>query len=263
MYTPLDLHTYKNHTPPDSLIDVYWLGGSGYIIKFDDKITLCIDPYLSDSVERLHGFERLSPAPISADQLTCDILLISHEHGDHMDVDSIDTIYAGNPEMKVFAPASCDEFLREHCPGYTLVKAGDRERVSDITVTALKADHGELSPDALGFMLTYKDRKIFFTGDTGFNLEVLKPAIAATPEIIIPCINGAYGNLDEEQSAQLAGLCHSKIAIPTHYGLFKEHGGDVERFITNLNEISPQTRVLRLSPATGARIRIERLVNQT
>ncbi len=250
----LSLNESKNHCPENDMIDIYWLGGSGFIIKFDNGIAVCIDPYLSDSVERLFGFKRLMPAPISADQLKCDILLISHEHGDHLDIDSFDAIYAGNPWLKIFAPASCDEFLRARKVQYTQIKAGDCNNAYGISIQSLNADHGELSPDALGFMLAYKERTLYLTGDTGMNLEILKPAIAAEPEIIIPCINGAFGNLDEEQSSELVKLCRSKFAVPTHYGLFKEHGGDVEKFIAKLRDISPETKTVKLNPGTGTSI---------
>lgn len=254
MNNVLNLNESQSHTPQDAMIDIYWLGGSGFIMKFDNGVTVCVDPYLSDSVERLFGFKRLIPVPISADQLKCDILLISHEHGDHLDIDSFDAIYAGNTRLKIFAPASCDEFLCEHNAKYTQIKTGDCNNIEGINIKSLKADHGELSPDALGFMLTYKERTIYLTGDTGFNLEILKPAIDARPEIIIPCINGAYGNLDEEQSSELVKLCGSKIAIPTHYGLFNEHGGDADKFIAKLQEISPQTKAVKLNPASGTSI---------
>ena len=254
MNTFLSLSESQNHSPKNKMIDIYWLGGSGFIIKFDNGVTVCIDPYLSDSVERLFGFKRLIPAPISADQLKCNILLISHEHGDHLDIDSFDAIYAGNPGLKIFAPASCDEFLCKHNAEYTQIKVGDCNNVDGISIQSLNADHGELSPDALGFMLTYKRRTLYLTGDTGFNLEILKLAINAKPEIIIPCINGAYGNLDEEQSAELVKLCNSKFAIPTHYGLFNEHGGDAEKFVANLQKIYPQTKAVTLKPATGISI---------
>jgi len=248
------LHDLHNHTPKDAMIDIYWLGGSGFVMKFDNGVTLCVDPYLSDSVERLFGFKRLIAAPISADQLKCDILLISHEHGDHLDIDSFDAIYAGNPGLKILAPVDCDAFLSAHNAEYTQVKVGDCRTLEGITIESLKADHGELSPNALGFMLTYKERTLYLTGDTAFNLDVLQPAIDAKPEVIIPCINGAYGNLDEAQSAELVKLCRSKIAIPTHYGLFNEHGGDVAKFLANLRDISPQTKAVTLDPGTGTTI---------
>jgi L-ascorbate 6-phosphate lactonase len=126
------------------MIDIYSLAGAGFIIKFDHSVTICIDPYLSNSVKRLFGFKRLTPASISADQLKCDILLISHEHGDHLDIDSFDAIYAGNPGLKIFAPASCDEFLREHTTEYTQIKVGNCNNVEGIDIESLKADHGEL-----------------------------------------------------------------------------------------------------------------------
>lgn len=240
--------------PQNGQIDIYWLGGAGFVIKFDNGLRVCIDPYLSDSVNRLFRFKRLIPAPISADKLICDVLIISHEHADHLDIDSFDMIRNTNPQMKVLAPKSCDEFLSVHHAKYLCVAPGELIQERGLTIQPVKSDHGDLSPDSLGFILTYKGRSIYLAGDTALNVNLLKPAISAMPEIIIPCINGAFGNMNEEESAQLVKMCNSKIAIPTHYGLFNEHGGDAEKFACNMKEHAPQTRVIILQPGEGTTI---------
>jgi L-ascorbate 6-phosphate lactonase len=250
----LNIHNVAGHLPQNGQIDIYWLGGAGFLIKFDNGLRVCIDPYLSDSVNRLVGFKRLIPIPISPGKLNCDVLLISHEHGDHLDIDSFDDIRDANPSMKVLAPKSCHEFLSEHFAGYMCVAPGERIEERGLTIQPVKSDHGDLSPDSLGFVLTYKGRSIYLVGDTALNIDLLKPAITTMPEITIPCINGAFGNMNEEESARLVRMCNSKIAIPTHYGLLNEHGGDVQKFADNMKTIAPQTHVIILQPGEGTTI---------
>jgi hypothetical protein len=50
---------------------LYWLGGAGFVFKFEEGYIICVNPYLSDSVERLFGFRRLSIAPVKATQIAC------------------------------------------------------------------------------------------------------------------------------------------------------------------------------------------------
>ena len=149
MLLPGTIAGARHQVPAPGKIGIYWLGGAGLVIRFDNGIALCIDPYLSDAAERLFGFKRLVRAPITDDQLCCDVLLISHEHGDHLDIDSFDAVAATNPSMKVFAPKSCNDFLRDHFAGYTQIHAGWRGATDKIGIHAIQADHGELSPDAL------------------------------------------------------------------------------------------------------------------
>ena len=66
----LNLKDISQHEPTKKKVLVYWLGGAGFVFKFDVGYTICIDPYLSDSVERLFGFKRLQPTPIIADRIS-------------------------------------------------------------------------------------------------------------------------------------------------------------------------------------------------
>ena len=106
MVDMLNLKDISQHVPGRNQVLVYWLGGAGIVFKFDDGYTICIDPYLSNAVERLYGFKRLHPAPISADKLNFDALLITHEHEDHLDIDSFEELMKNNPASKVVASAS-------------------------------------------------------------------------------------------------------------------------------------------------------------
>jgi len=59
--------------PSSDRVIIFWLGGAGFLIKYSDGFVICVDPYLSDSAERLCGFKRLCPAPINKDATWEDI----------------------------------------------------------------------------------------------------------------------------------------------------------------------------------------------
>jgi L-ascorbate 6-phosphate lactonase len=104
--------TIRKDVVPHDKILVYWLGGYGFMLKFPTSQIICIDPYLSDCVERIVGFRRLSLAPLSAEEVTTDTYLITHDHADHLDVDSFATLVRKNPTCDIVAGKSCETFLK-------------------------------------------------------------------------------------------------------------------------------------------------------
>jgi L-ascorbate 6-phosphate lactonase len=250
----LHITNHSKITPSTGRVFIFWLGGAGFIIKYSDGFTICIDPYLSDSVEMLFGFKRLHRPPINADALRFDALFITHEHADHLDEDSIDTLINKNPDALIYAPKSCDKLFSAHGIKYIPVFPGQKIIINDLKTTVIKADHGDLSPDAVGYVFEKLGHCIYLTGDTCYNDEIIESAVKFKPKIILPCINGAYGNLNEQQAAQLVGACKADYVIPMHFGLFKEHGGDADVFKSFVNKLSPQIIVHILAPGQGIEI---------
>ncbi|MBN1554778.1 MAG: MBL fold metallo-hydrolase [Phycisphaerae bacterium] len=249
------MNNLRKDLPGKGKISIYWLGGAGFVFKFDSGLTICVDPYLSDTAERLVGFKRLCESPIKAEELHFDVLFFTHDHCDHLDVDSFDILMQSNPKARVLAPAPCVPFLQEKNAVYELVAPGTSLLVGDnIRINTVAADHGTLCPGAVGFVLKFSGRSLYFSGDTACNEVLLKEVIASRPEIIVPCINGAYGNMNEAEAAALAGKCGAKIAVPSHYDLFAEHGGNVDAFVESLKVKSPGTRAQVLTPGLGVEV---------
>lgn len=88
-------------------VAIWWLGQAGFVFKSDRGKVIYIDPYLSDAVERICGFKRLSFSPIKAEEVETDIVICSHEHPDHLDPDAIPLI-AKNCSAKFIGPGSCE-----------------------------------------------------------------------------------------------------------------------------------------------------------
>ena len=64
-------------------------------------------------------------------------------------------------------------------------------------------------------------------GDSCLRLDRVPEYTSRGPiDIMIAPINGAYGNLNEAECAQLANEVKPKLTIPAHYGMFARHGGD-------------------------------------
>ena len=252
---PFDLLNIRQNRTRQNKIIVYWLGGSGFVFQFPGGEIICVDPYLSDSVERLFDFRRLSLAPLKAGELVFDLLFLTHDHADHLDIDSFDILIKTNQGCRILAPRACAGFLETKKAAYELISPGMLLLLGNVIIKTVAADHGELCPGAVGFIRSFDGRSLYFTGDTAFNENLMAEAIAARPEIVIPCINGAYGNMNEQDAAVLTGKCQAKLAIPSHFWLFAEHGGGCPAtFRDLLKSGTAKTKVLLLTPGRGVEI---------
>ncbi|MEA4845978.1 MAG: MBL fold metallo-hydrolase, partial [Clostridiaceae bacterium] len=249
---PYIIDTYKTlgRYKPGHQIEMIWLGQAGFLIKDNKGNSVAIDAYLTDSCERLIGFKRLAPSIMRPDELKADLFLATHNHADHLDADAVPVIMEGEGTV-LAGPGS----VIADCEGMGIdknrlkeLKPGEEIRHKDISVKAVYADHDELAPDAIGFLLEVGGIRIYFTGDTSYCPEKLTDAIDFKPDIIIPPINGAYGNLDSEEAARLAGDTGAKVVIPCHFWTFREHGGNPQAFFEAMKIYAPGCEVKFLTP---------------
>jgi len=219
---------------------IQWLGQAGFLILTSNGKKIAIDPYLSDSCNALVGFKRMVPAPVSVEDFEADYLFISHEHPDHLDIELYRALET-KPQVQIFANCHCKKLLEESGLGsdrIRLLADGDVLDLDGVQVQVLRADHGEMCPDALGFLFTDNGHTIYFAGDTAYTPAMLQPAIDAAPEVALLPINGAYGNLNSLEAAQLAEDLGCKTVIPCHYWMFVEHGSCPFDFMNAMKERS-------------------------
>ena len=220
-------------------IAVFWLGQAGFLLKTHDGHTIVIDPYLSEYVERLFpdmapGFKRLTPMPCGAQELCTDILLISHEHGDHFDMDSIRALMDNGHTRVLTNIVVAGEMQRMNLDMSrvtTLQKGDTADLFAGCRLTAVDCDHGDLAPEALGFMLDFGFQTVYFAGDTALTPERLTVPLEAKPDIALLPINGAFGNLNGVQAARYAGMLGCKVLVPCHFWTFPLHHGDPQELI--------------------------------
>ena len=242
--------------PGEALI--FWLGQAGFLIKTEKGRLTAIDPYFSDCVQRLIpeeglGFKRLTPPPCGAGDLAFDALLISHEHNDHFDVDAIAQMMACG-RTQVYCPAPVLRQMEEmglDMARVHLLEKGRPVTLPDMTLTPTDCDHGELAPDALGFMLDLGFTRIYYAGDTHLTPQRLGYPLSVRPEVAILPINGAFGNLDGAEAARYAGMLGARQVIPCHFWTFPLHHGDPQQLIDSLPLEAPGCRLTMLCQGEG------------
>jgi len=236
----------KEASIPKGSIALYFLGNSGFMIKTYSGKVILIDAYLSDCCEKEYGnspeavnnFKRLYESPIKAEQIEADLILVTHEHYDHFDIYSI-PVMMKNKNTKLAGPETVlKECLKLGIDKSNLItlSTGNKLKFEDFYIIPVLADHGSLSPDAIGIIVDFVDFKIYFTGDTSYNKDKLRAAIDLKPDLIVSPINGKYGNLSSKEAALLARDCQSKVAVSCHFWTFVEHNGDPYKFLIDLSK---------------------------
>ncbi|ADL12481.1 MBL fold metallo-hydrolase [Acetohalobium arabaticum] len=223
-------------------IAIFWLGNAGFVLKSAQGEIIYIDPYLSNCAERLYGFQRIYPSLITEDEVEADYVLISHEHGDHLDVDSIPSIME-QEEIKLIAPQPCIDKccnLGVNKDKLLQVEEGSEVELNSCKVRVVFADHGDLAPQAVGYMLDFAGTKVYYTGDTAYTPDKMELAFGMEPEVLIAPINGKFNNLNPLEAALVTRDCKVEVVIPSHFWMFAEHNGNPGEFVEYVDYIAPE-----------------------
>lgn len=216
---------------------------------------IAIDPYLSDAVMRTYNQPRNVPAPFDPAEAGLDGLLATHGHADHLDPDAIAPLLAHPCCRFVGPPMAVEKVLSEGVdPSRTMAVArGDEVRIGDFTVRAVFARHLfglEPTPDAVGFVIEAEGVSVYHSGDTEFDSEIVLDTRPVTVSLVP--INDTTGNMNAHEAALLAWLQEARLAVPVHYGLWRDsdYGADAtldpQLFVDTYLRLNPRGRAVVL-----------------
>lgn len=219
---------------------ILWIGHSTFLIRIAG-ITILTDPifgYLS------FLFPRLTRPGIPIEELPpIDVVLISHNHFDHLDVRSLRRIARRNPKMRILVPWGDRKWLRRKLCGVSEYMWWDAERVSKIgpwgastvTCTFLPAYHStrrgllDINKSLWGsWMIQAGDKTIYFAGDTAYESHFKSiaeefPSIDLALLPISPCEPRECTRFSHI-SAEEAGIAlldlGARAMIPMHWGAY-------------------------------------------
>ena len=195
---------------------IRFLGQSGYILKSGNS-EIIIDPYLSDSVNRVAGRPRTLPVPINPKDIRCDAVICTHNHLDHLDPDTVSEI---PPEQSfITTNEGRAELKRLGRKNAAALNVGDSITIGDFELTAVFADH---TVEAFGLIVKAENKTLYFSGDT-LNNEKLFKISEYKPDITFICINGRLGNMNVNEALITAKKIGAKINIPNHYDMFESN----------------------------------------
>ncbi len=206
---------------------IRFLGQSGYIIK-TEKAEIMIDPYLSDSVNRVAGRPRTLPIPINPQNISCEAVICTHNHLDHLDPDTVAQI---NGEQFFITTNEGKKVLNQLGKNHVVsLNVGESTFVGDVEITAVFADH---TVEAFGLIVKAENKTLYFSGDTLYN-EKLFDIAKYHPDITFICINGRLGNMNVKEALITAKRIGAKINIPNHYDMFASNSENPHTFTSKI-----------------------------
>ena len=185
-------------------MEIFWLKHAAFKIKTESGTIIYLDPFKVPKGEE-----------------KADIIISSHDHGDHFDEESINNILKDS--TLVLGPISISEVLDKY-KGKGL-KLYEPFKVDDIQIEFIpaynikrKRESGEpFHPKEriwAGTILEIEGKKIYHAGDTERIPEMKELASRNIDVAMLPC--GGMYTMDFEESTDVAVDIKAKIVIPMH-----------------------------------------------
>lgn len=147
-----------------------------------------------------------------------DLILITHEHRDHLDPQAVKTLRKDNTTVIV------NQASAAQVPGSVVMKNGETKTIEGIKIEAVPAynivhTRGPGQPyhpkgGGNGYVLTFGDKRVYVAGDTE-NIPEMK-ALKEIEVAFLP-MNLPY-TMTPEMVADAAKMFKPKILYPYHYG---------------------------------------------
>ncbi|HLQ06877.1 MAG TPA: MBL fold metallo-hydrolase [Nitrososphaerales archaeon] len=195
-------------------IGVHWLGHDSFVLQ--GSRTIVLDPFKANG------------------DYKADILLISHEHYDHLSDDDIRR-FTG-PSTIIVAPKLCEGSLRPYSLEKKFVEPGSKLEVKGILVEAVSAynlnkfrEPGRVfHPKAdgrVGYIVTLDGVRFYHAGDTDATPEMK----AIDVDVALLPVSGTYV-MTAEEAAEAATAMNAKVFVPMHIESIVGTRADAERF---------------------------------
>jgi len=218
----------------DTLI---WLGHASFFMRIHG-INLLIDPHFSN----VTFYKRHTDNPIPPGYFKgINYLLLSHDHNDHADIESLQQLCDHNTSMIIITVLGMEKFLRKKLsPDVTIHTMGwyDIFETKELDIYFTPSRHYCRRPDTQfnkqlwgGFIIQTTipgSRAIYFGGDSGYDKklfddikELYAPAIAM---LGIGAFRPYYfmhpNHMGPAEALQAFKDCDADVMIPMHYSTF-------------------------------------------
>lgn len=194
------------------------LGHASFLIEVSGK-KIYIDPYA-----------------LREDTESADIILITHDHYDHCDRESINRIK--KPGTHILGPES----VAKKIPGTGILRKKDIVHIDNTTIMAVPSYNTEKgfhkADSGMGFVIEHEGKRIYHSGDTDVIPEMSK--LEDITVALLP-VGGIY-TMNADDAVDAVKLIKPEIAIPMHYGKVVGSRADAEKFRSRI-EKETKTRV--------------------
>jgi L-ascorbate metabolism protein UlaG (beta-lactamase superfamily) len=245
----------------------WWLGQLSYILKLGG-VVLYLDPFLSPGKARTTP-PLLKPAEVA----NAAVITGSHDHGDHIDRPVWPGLAQASPKAKFILPGAVKDkvaaAVKISAERFIGLDDGASADIQGIKIAGVAAAHEFLDQDAatgrypyLGYVIEGNGCRIYHAGDTCRyeGLETRLKKWSGFDVAFLP-INGrdavrlkgnCIGNMTYQEAVDLAGAVGVRLAVPSHWDMFKNNSEDPQKFVDYMAVKFPKVRTL--VPKHGERV---------
>lgn len=173
-----------------------------------------------------------------------EVVLITHEHADHLHVDSLKTVLRNNPQAKVVTNKGVGAILEKEGIPYALVDDGKVTTEKGVSIEGLGRDHAEIYKTWKTVENTsyFIGGKLFYPGDAFYN-----PNRAV--EILALPVAGPWCKISEVIDYALA--VKPKLCFPVHDGVLARPATTYRVAGTIIGEKGIEFKVLEIGKEYG------------
>ena len=225
---------------------VVWLGHATFLIQLGG-VRILTDPVFGS----IPMTPRLIPFPIDPEALKPDVILISHGHFDHLDLQSLSMLGVADGSIPILLPSGLSRYLKRGADATELGWYEDHT-VKGVTITALPASHWHRRGARdfnralwCSFWIERDGERIYFAGDSALDghFEEIHERLGTPSLALMPV--GAYlpefvmrtNHMNPDEAVKATRRLGAPRMIPYHYGTFKlsdEPIGEPEVWIKRL-----------------------------
>ena len=243
-----------------------WFGHSTFIVNFGGKVIL-FDPVFSDYASPIQFFvKRFQDPVLKLKELPeIDYILISHDHYDHLDMETI-KFYKGKKTIFITPLGVISHLKGWGIPENRLIELDWWQSISlgDIEVICTPAQHfsgrtGTNSNKTLwgSYVVRNKSNSLYFSGDSGYDTHFRDIGNKYGPFDVTFIENGQYNPMWKEvhvlpeETAQAFLDLKGKRLVPVHWGMFSLSLHDWYEPIEELEKYSKLKNIDLYTPKIG------------
>ena len=211
------------------IMKITWLGQAGLL--FDNgKVKIMIDPYLSNSVERVDPTKyRRVPVNEEIFGIEPEVMIFTHDHLDHYDPDTAQVFLAEDrAPMTVLCPSSVWQKARQHAKkhNYVLFNGGTEWTEWGFRFRAVSAIHSDHY--AIGVIIEdlVDKRTYYVSGDTLYGRAIFSELPENIDVAFLP-INGVGNNMNAADAKRFFEACGAVRVVPYHVGMLDDMSADI------------------------------------
>lgn len=249
----------------------FWnLGQAGILMKGSkDDGLICFDPYLTNSIEEEDSeteFKRAFP-PVLSPEMLRDVngILVTHDHGDHLDPATIKEIARVSNDTMFVVPGPIVSSLKEQIPNQSILPAIDNEAffINGFKITPVPAAHTDYEVDSrgnykmLGYFIEVNGIRLFHSGDTVVTESLIEKVKEFKPHVAFLPINGrdyfrnsrgVIGNMSFREAVDFSATVGVDLIIPIHFDLFPTNRENPAYFVDYIFHQYPNQKFHMMVP---------------